>query len=811
VPEVTLKLTVGASGPLRSALELLTHATLSYKLMVTLPILGVLFYDLVVFLRGLSRFGQSQQQRERVLLSALFFCSGMPALIYQIVWQRALFSIYGVNAESVAVIVSAFMLGLGLGSLLGGWASARFPRHAVLLFGASELGVAVFGLISLKLFHWAAGFTAGASLPSTILFGFLLLIFPTVLMGATLPLLVQHLVTGSGRVGSSVALLYFANTFGSAVACYLCAIFLLRQFGQSGSAVIAACLNGVVGLSALFLLRARPAQAEPPPAGAQEISRSEARLPLRLVMLLAGISGFIALGFEIAWFRVFELASKDRAPAFALLLSTFLAGVAAGSYIAEKHTKEKSSDEILRIVGFILLVVGALSVFLPPLVAVFQWKGLALLQWAPIVAQLQWRGMWFLLAAPAFFVVAALIGSVLPLLCQLGVAAGSRAGSEVSWTYASNILGSTLGSLFIGFVWMHHFGLQQVSEHLALAAIATGTFVLFLGPAKSRIKLRWALPLAAACVMVFAVASVCYRGLFEKLIFGAGAQVRGPFAHVIENRNGVIAIGRDATVYGNGVYDGAFNTDPRDDVNFVVRAYAVSLFHPAPKRILMVGLASGSWAQIFANHPDLESLDVVEINPGYLSLISQYPAVASLLRNPRVHINVDDGRRWLLAHPDSRYDVIVINTSFYWRDHSSVLLSADFLKIIRPHLNQGGVYFYNTTGSDDVVATGLRVFPYGLRVFSFLAVSDSPIDFNEDRWMAILRRYTIDGRPVFDPPDPKSEETLRSYAALAAALDASKEFHSFETSKSLNARLGERLIITDNNMGWEWKNSQMTP
>src|SRR5277367_2233391 len=131
--------------------------------MVALPILLVLLVDLVIFLSDLLRFGKSPGRRDRVFLSILFFCSGMPALIYQIVWQRALFSIYGVNAESVAVIVSAFMLGLGLGSLLGGWASSRFPAHAVALFGASELGVAIFGLASLRIFHWAASVTAGAS------------------------------------------------------------------------------------------------------------------------------------------------------------------------------------------------------------------------------------------------------------------------------------------------------------------------------------------------------------------------------------------------------------------------------------------------------------------------------------------------------------------------------------------------------------------------------------------------------------------------------------------------------------------------
>src|ERR1017187_271000 len=180
-------------------------------------------------------------------MAGLFFCSGFPALVYQIVWQRTLFAIYGVNVQSVAVVVSAFMLGLGIGSLVGGRLSVRYPQKGIIIFGICELGVAVFGLLSLQLFHWASEYTAGSSLGYTILFSFLLLIVPTILMGATLPLLVEQLVRSSRSVGNSVATLYFANTLGSAVPCYVFAQVLLRSFGQSGSVTLAACLNTVVG------------------------------------------------------------------------------------------------------------------------------------------------------------------------------------------------------------------------------------------------------------------------------------------------------------------------------------------------------------------------------------------------------------------------------------------------------------------------------------------------------------------------------------------------------------------------------------
>jgi spermidine synthase len=761
------------------------------EIVTTIPVLVLLLYDLMVFLGGAHRFRKSPEKWEILSLSGLFFCSGMPALIYQIVWQRALFSIYGVNAESVAVVVSAFMLGLGVGSLVGGWASSRYPQRAVALFGACEIGVALFGLTSLHIFHWAAKFTAGASLPATVVFSLLLLIFPTMLMGATLPVLVEHFVRRSGRVGFSVAILYFVNTFGSPFACYLCATFLLRDLGQHGSVLAAAGVNIFVGLMAFIFGRQDPAQT------AQELIASSAptsrvpKLPLGVAMFIAGLSGFIALGFEIAWFRVFALASHDRAPAFALLLSTYLAGIAAGSYISEKLSEQKTSGDVVQAVGSMILIAGSISVFLPPLVAL-----------------LRWTSMSFLLGAPAFFVTAALLGSVLPLLCRLAVQGDMKAGKGVSWVYVSNILGSTLGSLAIGFVMMQYFGLKQVSLQLGLAAVITGSLVLFLSQGQMGIpRLRRQLAMVLAGFVAISVGSQCYGSLFERLIFGPQGTAP-PFSHMVENRNGVIAVTREGAVYGNGVYDGYFNVDPLHDVNLIVRAYALSAFHPAPKHILMIGLSSGSWAQVLVNHPQAESLDIVEINPGYLQLIPQYSVVGSLSQNPRVRIYLDDGRRWLLAHPEAHYDAIVMNTSFYWRDHSSDLLSVEFLRIIRQHLNPGGVYYYNTTGSEDVIATGLSVFPYGLRVVNFLAVSDSPINFNEARWMSVLRQYKIDSQLVFDPSSPKSEETLATYAALARALDKSKAFQSLETSESLNRRLGNRLIITDRNMGWEWRNPE---
>jgi MFS family permease len=177
----------------------------------------------------------------------LFFLSGFPALLYQIVWQRTLFTLFGTNVESVTLVVTVFMLGLGLGSLVGGVVSARKNVRLLAAFGAAELCVGAFGAGSLGLFHRVASFTAGRSLAETGVVAFCLLLVPTLLMGSTLPLLSEHFVRRTGNVGESVGLLYGVNTLGSGLACLVAALFLMHALGERGSVWVAVCLNLVVG------------------------------------------------------------------------------------------------------------------------------------------------------------------------------------------------------------------------------------------------------------------------------------------------------------------------------------------------------------------------------------------------------------------------------------------------------------------------------------------------------------------------------------------------------------------------------------
>lgn len=182
---------------------------------------------------------------------SLFVLSGFSALIYQVVWQRSLFKLYGVNIESVTVVVTAFMMGLGLGSLVGGILSTKTGNRLIFLFGFIELLIGLYGLVSLQLFSLVGQFTAGVSPLMTFFLSFLLVLLPTALMGATLPILVAHVVKVSRNVGKSVGTLYFVNTLGSALAAMVSAIWLFGLLGQHHMIEFASAINISIGIAVL--------------------------------------------------------------------------------------------------------------------------------------------------------------------------------------------------------------------------------------------------------------------------------------------------------------------------------------------------------------------------------------------------------------------------------------------------------------------------------------------------------------------------------------------------------------------------------
>jgi spermidine synthase len=296
-----------------------------------------------------------------------------------------------------------------------------------------------------------------------------------------------------------------------------------------------------------------------------------------------------------------------------------------------------------------------------------------------------------------------------------------------------------------------------------------------------------------------------YETLCNPLNVCSGA----PFSRVIENRHGVIAVGYDNRgVIGGGVYDGRFNIDPLRDDNGIKRLYSLFGFlSRTPRHVLMIGLSTGSWAQVLANHPEVQDLTIVEINPGYLELIPDHAEVASILRNPKVKIVIDDGHRWLLRNPQAKFDLVIMNTTYHWRANATNLMSRDFLELLKGHMLPGAAHFYNTTESPEAQFTAVSVFPYAVRIANFIAVSDAPLRFHPDVWKELMNGYRIDHAPVIDPKrdnraffDTVTEDAQR--AMNAPRPDGKPDY--FELEDSLRLRWAGRTVVTDDNMAVEW-------
>jgi spermidine synthase len=718
-----------------------------------------------------------------------FFVSGFPALLYQIVWQRALFTLYGVNIESVTMVVTAFMLGLGLGSLVGGAVSTR-PRWPLLaIFGFTELLIGVYGIFSLGIFRWAANYTAGSSPLRTGLVAFILVVLPTVLMGATLPILVSYTVRLSRNVGTSVGALYAANTFGSAAACFAAGLFLMRCLGQSKTVAVAAALNALVGATVLVLQFAdRDSASSKTPQPAANSSGLVPAIGFPSAVIIGGVAGFIALGYEIVWYRLFSFTTGGLAKSFAYLLGAYLAGIAAGSLVTNRVCKAISAPQT-----FIRFLVSA----------VFSANLLAFLV-GPVLFHLVTRVsyLWTLLPIA---LAAACLGAVFPMLCHVAIPPDESAGARMSYLYLSNIVGSALGSYVTGFVLMDLLPLRYVCVILTLVGLGLGATLLLSAKLPRNGFMVSAASFLLAALFVVQGAEPLFHHMYEKMQIKQAYLPAAEFQSIVETRSGVVTVSPDGQIFGGGIYDGRFSVSLVDDANGVERPYALSYIHPNPREVLMIGLSSGSWAQIIANNPYVEHLTIVEINPGYLRLIARNDEVASLLNNPKVHIDIDDGRRWLVRNAGPKYDAIVMNTTYHWRSNVSNLLSVEFLELIRRHMNPGGVHYYNTTSSPEVMATGVRVFPYAMRLGNFMAVSDSPLQLDARRWLDVLLRYRIDSKPVFDMSQEKDRRRIDEVLSLTATMDRNlPSFFTLESADHIRARTQEAPTVTDDNMGTEW-------
>ena len=501
-----------------------------------------------------------------------------------------------------------------------------------------------------------------------------------------------------------------------------------------------------------------------------------------IALLLAFLTGAISLSQEIIWVRVLSFATASRPETFAHTLGSFLIGIAIGAMVGRRICISK--QDFISSAAWMLGLASFIFYFSLPIAA----KITSADHYWPVL------GMVCLTAAVA--------GGIFPLICQLSAVQGS-AGKTVSVVYLVNIIGATLGSLFTGFVLFDKMPLNQVAGVTATAgAIAAA---LAFAMSKATVPTRFigiTFALLVAIAPTFLGKSI-FSGFLENLQYEKKYPRDQPFKKIVQNRSGIITVddainpGDADIVYGGGIYDGRYAVDPRSP-NGIYRCYMIAALHPEPAKVLEIGFSSGSWAAALLRHEALKELQIVEINPGYLEIIKEYEEHRGIPEHPKVMIHIDDGRRWLRRQPDKvKFDFMLMNTTFHWRSYASNLLSVEFLNLCKKHLQPGGVVFYNTTGSDEVVHTAAQVFEHVTEVGNFVAASDSPFNINsEQRRKNLLRFKDDDGSPTF-----LRTAEFKSELERLVKMELPELGEKMRSSKKFD-------VITDDNMASEFTGRQ---
>ncbi len=670
-------------------------------------------------------------------LLLLFVGSGCAALIYEVVWFQMLQFVVGASGISLGVLLGTFMGGMFLGSL----ALPRLvsiDRHPLLVYAVLETLIGMIGLALLWVIPWVGTGYAGfvpPGLPSivarTLLTG-LVLLPPTVLMGATLPAIARYVETTPKGV-SWMGLFYGGNIAGAVLGSLLAGFYLLRVHDIPTATAAAVLINFAV--ASIAYLMSKVSDHEPRVDEKARAAPVFARRS-RVVYGAIALSGLTALGAEVVWTRLLSLVLGATTYTFSIILAVFLAalgvGSAAGSYLA------RTVDDPRRALGVCqALVIVSLA-----------WSAyviLAALPYWPInpsITTSAWftfqidvvRAVWAMVPAPLFW------GASFPLAVAAAAERGQDPGRLMGSVYAANTVGAILGALGFGLIFIPWIGTQNAQRVLMLCALAATAMLLWpwivrggasVDPAEqpggatggrgSRIALA-ALGLAGALALMWSVPAVPpvlvaygrYAATYQPpttLYMGEG---RSSSIAVTELDNG------DRNIHVGGKI--VASTEQQDMRLQRLLGHMTALLAPnEPRSVLVVGFGAGVTAGTFVTHPGIERIVIAEIEPLITEVAAKYFALANhdVLNDPRVEVVHDDARHFLLT-TDETFDLITADPIHPWMKGAAALYTEEYFELARKHLNPGGVItqwvpLYESTS--DVVkselATFFRVFPEG--------------------------------------------------------------------------------------------------
>ncbi len=651
--------------------------------------------------------------------AALFIASGFSSLIYQVVWTRMLVLVFGSTTFATATVLAVFMGGLAAGSYAAGRVSDKIKRP-FLWYGILEGVIGLWALLVPILFAAAVPLyrlvwqSFHPDLLTFSLVRFLMaatiLILPTSCMGATLPLLSRFVTSSLDIVGKRVGTLYSVNTAGAVAGSILAGFLLLPLWGLAATTAAAALINfllcGVVIWVAPNLEHERPQNAE-------SQARVQTALPwlVRLAIFSFGVSGAVAMIYEVGWTRTLLMVIGSSTYAFTVMLSTFLVGIFLGSLICARFIdRMKEPVAFFAALEIALCILGMVSMFSFNLLP---WWNLKLNVFFPhdpltsLVAR-------FLLASAILLPLTVCLGAIFPAIVKAATRDLEAVGKSVGTLYSVNTLGAIIGSFAAGFILIPALGVERtlIFASVANLVLGIGLFLCMkeLAPIAKVVLVVFSLPVLYWCqmngdvwdkaIMLTAqserrhmVQSNLSYSSYDEWLKGVHKTAECLFWKDGASSTVGIMHWKDAghrSLVTNGHVDASDGIDKQTQI--LLAAYPL-LWKPDIKDVAVIGWGSGMTIGTVSLFP-VTSITAVELEPSvvaastYFHHINHKPDL-----NPRIHLEVNDGRNYLLA-TNHKFDAIISEPSNPWQAGVCNLFTKEYFQVCRERLAPGGVFSF---------------------------------------------------------------------------------------------------------------------
>jgi spermidine synthase len=636
----------------------------------------------------------------------LFFVSGFSALVYEMLWFRHLGFIFGNTVYAATTVVSAFMTGLGIGAWYAGRRAATLKRP-VRTFGLLELGIGAYALAMPFLFHGvrlayrAMYLQAGDSMaltPLRFVMAFAVMLVPTICMGATLPILSQALLRRYEDFGRKLGWLYGLNTLGAASGVLAAGYVLIPGLGLTGASLVAVAGNVLIALVAMFWGE----KWAPTPSDAEAGEGTGARArhwPLFAAMAMAG---FVALAFEVLWFRTLILVFGSTTYSFCAMLAVYLAGIAIGPLLFGAVVDRVKSGMLL--FAALELGIAAYAIFSMRL---FNGQAEFLLQWL-VDRGFTWPSLvsaQFLIALKFMLVPTLCMGLAFAAAVKVLRAALAESSRAVAAMYAWNTAGCVAGTLAAGFWLLPAFGLER---SLTLMAAVTALFGAVLAIRAGGGVMRRAA--GAAAGLALAAVALVHPPEWDRQLLAAGPYF-SPWNFVTDGRvtlrerlaserllfykEGVTATASATATDDGDLYfsmDGKVEADtsPRGMVVQRMIGHLPMLFHPNPKVVMNLGYGAGVTFGALGCYP-VDHLEVVEIEPAVTNIVNIWAEHNDGIgaRQDKI-VTINDGRNHLFCTP-IKYDVITSDPFEPVVSGASHLFTVEHFAQAKDKLADGGI------------------------------------------------------------------------------------------------------------------------